>query len=142
MSELADSPRIDISSERIICPRHGEPFRATWPLGYIRFSLVLMDDIWQNDRVIRAAKRIQGHDGPIDPKVIEGVLDIMPACCQVTDSQLLRAYALSELGSVGRCRHCGKKRRGTRYKSRVGAEIISHRHVCFHCVVHYVPQSN
>lgn len=130
-------PRVDLIPERVACSRHCEPFRAKWPKGFILFSLALIDDIWQNERVIRDAKRIQGHDGLVDPKIIEGVLDIKPACCRVTKEQLLRAYALSELGRVGRCESCKKKRRGTRFNSRVGDKIFKHRHICFHCVVHY-----
>jgi hypothetical protein len=124
-------PPIEMTPERIGCQRHLEHFRARWPVGYVQFGLLLMEAIWRNPDALAEARETEGV-GPKSkpsPKTIEKVLDKTPACCRVSQLDLLRAYTKCRVGILGRCECCGNKKLGTPYTTVV--QKIDH--LCFTC---------
>jgi len=142
MKGIDKNDTIAISIERIACPRHGEPFRANWPKGWAMFSLPLVQEILESEEVHEEIAKLEGHEGDPDhklnPRTVEQVLDIRPACCRVSPERLLKAYHESNVGTIKRCKVCGKKRSGTSYKTSL-AELS---HVCFECVIHQMAPLN
>ena len=124
---------IAVTHGRLLCPRHGEPYRAQWPKGFAITAVMLMDHIFKRDDVAAEARELSGcgSDGKPEPKVIEQVLDSVPACCRVHSKQLRAIYVEAKIGTRARCEGCRRKRLGTSY-------LLQERefeHLCFDCVL-------
>jgi hypothetical protein len=114
---------IDLSFERVVCPRHGEPFRATWPTGFVTFSLNLFEAL---------SKGVS----PEEADSIQDMIDARPLCELVNAFDLLHAYQTSGIGVVGLCFICGTERAGTEYTTKTSASKLEvYPHMCFECVV-------
>lgn len=124
---------IAITHERLLCARHSEPYRAQWPSGLAITMVTLMDYIFKRDDVAAEARELSGcgSDGKPEPKVIEKVLDRIPACCRVHRKQLREVYVKAKIGAVKRCEGCRRKRLGTSYIS----QEREFGHLCFDCVL-------
>ena len=126
MSE--EHPQTNLTFERMFCPRHGESLRANWPSGYPMLILKLLDILLKSEKF---QKETEG-----DTTNIEKALDKHPACCRVSDGQMLKLY--EEVGKetgfavIAKCVNCKTKRLGTPYKTR----HRSANHLCFHCVIY------
>ncbi|KKN72199.1 hypothetical protein LCGC14_0413360 [marine sediment metagenome] len=124
---------IAVTHERLLCARHGEPYRAQWPKGFAITVVALMDYIFKRDDVAAEARELAGC-GPGDkpePKVVEQVLDRIPACCRVHTKQLREVYVKAKIGTRARCEDCRRKRFGTSYLS----QEREFAHLCFDCVL-------
>lgn len=75
------NPTVNLTFERVLCPRHGEPYRVTWPSGYPVFSLLAFEEI------LKLPSVQQGCAG--DVKAIESLLDETPICCRLPGKRLL-----------------------------------------------------
>lgn len=124
---------INMSFERVFCARHGEPFMAQWPKGFPiamvkLFQLITaIEDFW-NQKV----------EGESDKAYVERVLDVQPACCRVTDEEMLKLYYDSRIGKRKKCKNCGNKATGTEYQLSFGMETRTHSHICFNCVIYWM----
>lgn len=134
------NPAIEMTVRRVSCPRHGEPFRDQWPKGWALFSVQLMQWVLDDPRTLKEARDLAGvgAEEKVEPKWIEAVLDVRPACCRIGNTRLMRAYEESQVGHRARCRVCKRKRLGTPYQTiRQRVE-----HVCFDCVLYRMEPSN
>ncbi len=124
---------IAVTHERLLCARHGEPYRSQWPKGLAITMVMLMDYIFKRDDVVAECREISdcGPDDKPEPKVIEKVLDRIPACCRVHRKQLREVYVKAKIGAVKRCEGCRRKRLGTSYLS----QECEFAHLCFDCVL-------
>lgn len=111
---------IDLSLERVACPRHGEPFRTKWPDGFMVFSLNLFEAF------------IKEKDDDIS---VQETIDARPLCELVNAFDLLHAYQASEIGIMASCAICGYERPGTPYQTMVKRQTRLYPHMCFECVV-------
>lgn len=116
-----DGKLFELSPGRVICARHGEPFRAGWPTGYPAFALTLLQPLLATAANLDELGR---H------------LDQQAACCRAPRSALLAAYLDCGVGVLARCQHCRKREPGTPYSvSAPGGGVQHIAHLCFHCVV-------
>lgn len=124
---------INVTHERLLCPRHGEPLRTQWPKGLAISMVMLMDFCFKRSDVLAECREVSGcgPDGKPEPKAIEQVLDRIPACCRVHTKQLRVVYGKMGIGTRKRCQGCKRKRLGTPYKAQGGVFD----HLCFDCVV-------
>lgn len=136
---------VALDQRHVVCPRHMEPFRAEWPLGWPTFAMSVsqaaldspalqgglsnprfwtMSDLWWEDLPRRAG-----------PAQVRQLLEDRPACEWLEAETLMRAYLASGIGKVGLCRVCGIVRAGTRYGVRTGQTVNVLAQACFVCVV-------
>lgn len=127
---------IEITAARVICSRHGEPFRATWPAGYLLFAVQSLQYVTGRPGFWEEAKRLGGTEDS-DRKKIEYALDIRPMCCRLTSEKLIEMYEAAKFGVTRRCRGCDRKRLGAPYSvTTPTGEVGAYDHICFGCVVH------
>lgn len=121
-----------IEHKRVMCAVHGTPFQAEWPRGYAIFAIDLIRECFADMRIVNEARRIKGRgaDDKLEPKDIEPVLDIKPACCRVARAALIRIYEHTGIGVIARCSNCHRKRSGTP----IVADNVMYQHLCFGCV--------
>jgi hypothetical protein len=122
---------VNMTTERVFCARHGEPYRAAWPKGYPTFVILLVKAIIDTPGAL-------GTSGAPSRAEIEVALDEQPACCRVSTATLERVYEESKVGVLKRCNCCRLRRLGTPYKT--AAAVF--RHLCFHCVIHNAVEVN
>jgi hypothetical protein len=151
MSEKPFNPAdcIQIEHRRIVCAKHGEPFRAAWPRGWQIFSLQILQPLLTSDEFHADVMAIFKRDFPDAPqgadaewkRSIETALDQIPACCRTGPKQLLQAYHDARIGHLRRCSLCGETRRGTRFKFTTPHGVQDVDHVCFNCVVYRLKET-
>ena len=122
------TPTIELSVQRVTCPRHGEPFRARWPKGWPRFTLAVIRALLEEPTF---AETLGG-----DIAAVNAALDVRPACERVSPDVLRAAYRDCGIGTRARCVVCRRRDRvGTPYSRRVGGQTVDDAHVCFDCVL-------
>lgn len=130
-----DKQPLRMTFERAFCQRHGEPFRSSWPSGYTAMLLKLMGYIINSEEIQKEC------DGDIAK--LGDLLDHIPACCRVTQEDLLQMYLSTaketkDFGKKSKCRACGSEKVGAPYCT----TAIDHDHVCFECVVYRMEPLN
>jgi hypothetical protein len=123
---------IVLDHRRSLCPLHGEPFRAQWPLGFAIFMVKGFQAVTAIDGIWDEARRLHGlaADADLDPKKLELVFDVRPICCRLSKQALRGLYVDCAIGVTRRCRVCNRKALGTEYKS----QQQDFAHLCFDCV--------
>lgn len=118
-----NQPGITLEPRRVICARHGEPFRINWPAGYIPFMLHALERVLQQEGFSAyAGNQVEN---------IDALLDQRPLCCRMSPDDRLEAYARSGIGTRGFCRVC---RQPTNVCTiRIGENALPHA-VCFLCL--------
>ena len=84
MKRPGPTPTIELSVQRVTCPRHGEPFRARWPKGWPRFTLAVIRALLEEPTF---AEALHG-----DIAAVNAALDVRPACERVPPDVLRAAY--------------------------------------------------
>lgn len=127
---------VNLVSNRVICQRHGEPFRSQWPKGYLVFGLEGLYYLLNEDkRLFDDAARLKVGDEPVQ-RGIERALDEKPVCCRLPTDKVMSGYMKSGIGRRGRCEVCKDMSVGTSFKANSRRGVIDFDHVCFHCVLH------
>jgi len=121
-----------ITHGRVMCGVHSSPFQHEWPRGYAVYAIELIRESFADKRIVAEAQRLAGlaSDAKIDPKMIEPVLDIRPACCRLARPVLIKVYEKCGVGVIARCNVCKRKRKGTP----IAAENVTYSHCCFACI--------
>lgn len=128
---------LEMTFERLFCSRHGEPFRADWPKGYAAAFVAMMEMMFKDEGVLKAAAaKGVDEDGNAKVELLPAVLDELPLCCRLGNRKLLQVYLQAHktagLGAKTRCEVCGRLRQpGTKYTT--ASESVGH--VCFACVL-------
>jgi hypothetical protein len=121
--------QVELTFDRIVCARHGEPFRADWPTGFPTFSLALFEELTKDQQF---ADVVGKHTN-----LIHEALDHQPMCERLPKLTLYGAYLKSGLGTEDLCEGCGKRGLGTEYRTKTGPSTThTYRHLCFNCVVY------
>jgi len=150
-----------IDHKRVLCPVHGMPFQAQWPLGFAVFAVKIFEvvtgvpGIWDEAlRLARPAKCttdepcasclrndgslcLMSSETDVTPyrlgvKALEPVLDARPACCRISPDKLVELYREARIGKKGRCRFCGRMQSwGTPITASNTGPL---KHVCFDCI--------
>ena len=121
---------VDLTFDRVVCPRHGEPFRDEWPNGFPTFSMLLFEDLSKNETFLE----VVGHD----TKLISAAFDRQPLCERVSKPTLMGAYLASGIGKEAKCSNCGEINYGTPYRT-TGQHF---KHLCFECIVYRLERIN
>jgi hypothetical protein len=133
--EHPDRPIILLSHESTFCSMHGEPFRAEWPKGSIVFQIEAMHILLMR---VDLVQEVEALGGTFEHGV-EAVLKKIPACCRLTDDELLALYEKSGVGRIRRCFGCNATAKGTPYRivdpDVDAAKHVELEHLCFGCVV-------
>ena len=138
MSEGTNKKPIELSHERIFCPRHGEPFRERWPKGAPIVMLELFQAVLESKEARQ--KRFEGKikDNDALAAMVGELLDEEPACCRVSLAELKAAYVASDIGIVMQCVVCVQAALGTPYAT----STQKFAHVCFDCILHRMVVTN
>lgn len=119
-----DPVEVELTFDRIVCNKHGEPFRSGWPSGFPTFSIAIFDDLSTDPEFVEL---VGGST-----KLIHAALDRSPICERVGKYQLMGAYAKSDVGVEGTCANCDRVAEGTPYHTTV--QYFDH--LCFECIVY------
>ncbi len=95
---MDDQPAIVHEPHRVICAKHGQPFRADWPAGYVPFMLLALQRVLDQEGFAAYA------GGEVEN--INSLLDEKPLCCRMSQDHRLEAYATSGIFKPGFCRIC------------------------------------
>ena len=154
MSEQTDFEkiRIHVSPTRAICGRHGEVFRAKWPLGYLPYIGESLKVFLEKPSVVVKVQMIVNGDSPelvqagtlLDQtQAVEFLLDQRPLCCQLEPNELFdmlqHVNNKHNVWDSSRCALCGKIGPGASYRrsppnARDMAPAGIWVHVCLACV--------
>lgn len=128
---------VQLRHELMLCPLHGEPYRAHYPKGYPIFlveafrAVTEIESAWDDARrLMPDADRAELGDNSPPTRAMERALAVKPACCRLDAKKLVELYTLSNVGVMRRCTCCHRKQLGTPYKT-TELEIA---HLCFVCV--------
>ena len=139
MSE--EHPTIRLERERVLCIRHGEPFREQWPKGFPIMSLRLFEHTWGmkgdeklHEKLIAEARRLVpiAEDAKVGLDGMHAVMDAKPLCCRIEPALLEKLYVESGIGVIERCLNCRQRKLGTPFCTSKHGRL---RHICFNCVV-------
>lgn len=119
---------IDLTVERVACPRHGEPFRHRWPQGFPTLATTLLQAVLEDPAFVGVT------GGEVDQ--INTTLTARAMCERVSKPTLMAAYITSGVGVEKRCELCRERSLGTPYKMGRPGGVVSYRHVCFSCVIY------
>lgn len=123
--DIGGSASIELTPELVACARHLEPFRDSWPTGFEKFSLTLLDTVINNQRFMST---IEGELLP--------VLSERPLCERVHVSDLHLAYLSSAICHDSPCSLCSTVGPGTTYRSaRPGGGVTEYAHLCLNCML-------
>ena len=127
----AERPQVNLTFERMLCARHGEPFRAQWPKGYPIFMVHAFQAVASKPEVAAA---VEG-----DITGLERLLDEKPACERLTRDELLALYGDAGIGKVAECVNCKRAALGTPYStSGPAGRVTAAQHICFECVLDWM----
>lgn len=126
---------LNLTFDRVLCSRHGEPFRSKWPAGYALAMLEITRWLLASESFQEACEK--------DVAKIEELLDEQPACCRLPQKELMRVYSLAaeatkDFGRMAPCDACGMRKIGTPYSTRTA----KHDHICFECVIYRMVPTN
>jgi len=126
-----DFDGVFISSKRMYCALHGEPFRERYPMGVPIFTVKAFQIVSGLDSFTKRVSELSGKPiGELDPKLMAKALDEKPLCCWLSPDQLVGVYRECDIGVLAICNACGARRFGTRYITRAQ----TFKHLCFQCV--------
>jgi hypothetical protein len=131
---VTDRPMIELPVQAVVCPIHGEPFRAAWPAGYATAVMTLVRHALESSQELHEATGGDAH------RLNAVIAEYGPLCRLVSAEQRLEAYTASarasaEFGQHGVCAGCRKWTLGGPYMGSIrGAGGVLTRHVCFECV--------
>lgn len=126
---MSDSPTsIELPHTRVICGRHGEPFRDEWPKGYALFCVNGLKAVMEDESFQRES------GGNVD--LVNNLLDVRPICCRLTESKLIGLYRDCGIGHPMVCEGCGTEAQCTpirdmNFWGRVRRVV----RLCFQCTV-------
>jgi hypothetical protein len=131
MSEDQNKPTVMLLPKRVMCGKHGEPFRAKWPDGYASF-------------VIEGIQALMAW-GPFaevaggDVNTVNRLLDACPMCCRLPRDKLfalyLKANEFQQYLVTARCDGCGVVGPGTPYRHKDCQKMKEFGHLCLDCVL-------
>jgi len=88
-------PTIDMTFPRVLCSRHGEPFRERWPSGYAGWCLMGFERLLLDKSF---AEETHGEQSEIGP-----ALDKSPICCRLGNAVVRELFGkIQETFSVVR----------------------------------------
>lgn len=128
--QATDRPMLNLEFNRVLCSRHGEPFRAKWPSGYAAWVLFGFEAVVQ-------LESFQAETGG-DQFKIELALDKTPICCRLGDGKVRELFnqihEKCHVWDQSGCSKCGRLALGspirtTNYWGRVKDQGF----VCFDC---------
>ena len=128
-----EPPALELTPARVLCSRHGEPFRARWPRGYALFVL------WGFEKLLALPDVAQASGGEIAR--VPALLDQKPLCCRLPAEDLLALYHAVQAArgpwAEGRCERCGRVGLGGPYLTlNYWGRQRRYGHVCLDCVVY------
>jgi hypothetical protein len=124
---------LSLTFERLLCAKHGEPFRPEWPRGYAHYAARYLGHIpiEQVKTEITAA----GLYGKPIPDQMGFLLDRKPLCCRLGNDKMLEIYDVLELGRLAFCPVCHQNRRGGEVKiHNFWGRPKKYPHICFGCL--------
>lgn len=124
---MTDEPALKLEVLDVLCPRHGEPFRADWPHGYAQASTSLLK-IFSGSMEVMSYTRGDLHN------LTEAVAEFGPLCCFAGDGKMVSIYKRTGIGTMALCQVCRAPRRGTPYRVQEKEGVRTLKHVCFECV--------
>lgn len=95
---METNPQIELPHTRVICGRHGEPFRAEWPKGYALFCVNGLKAVMESESFTKEC------GGDVD--LVNGLLDQKPICCRLSPDELVSLYESCGIGHLGTCAAC------------------------------------
>jgi len=134
---------VRLDPEQVLCSRHGEPFRKSWPRGFAGFTRAAFDVVMMDGVFIREVKRLSPNNNVREELIaVEQLLAQVPLCCRMTPADLFQVYG--EVNLVERvweraaCDLCGEVRYGSPFRQSApngeGFLPLEHSHVCLRCV--------
>ncbi len=85
-------PQIELTPQRIICGRHGEIFKANWPVGYAWFVTIGMEALVCDKTFAALVKQAIEDTGVVKEEAVNFLLKIKPLCCHLTPADLLKYF--------------------------------------------------
>ena len=145
-STVDTAKTIDLLFGRVWCPRHGEPFRAKWPLGAPVFAIMAVADLLEHSASFQAEiRRAEDEQRLTFPRAVEAALDQKPACCRFNKNALLALYLKAGVEgrkepvfTRGSCFNCKRGAVGGPYRIQSGSVVVPIPHVCLRCVVFHM----
>lgn len=125
-----NDPMVELTFERALCARHGEPFRARWPKGYPIFMVKAFQVVASKPEI---AEAVEGNISRITE-----LLDERPMCERLTRDEMLGLYGDAGIGSMAVCDNCRRMALGTPFSRTVGGQVMKDDHVCFECVLDWM----
>lgn len=138
-----DRIKVNATPDVVMCGRHGEPFRARWPVGYPRFALLLIERVFDTDEFCQAVEAMRQARGLCAEEAVQALLHDRPLCCRLTPGGLLEVYNTVQraepVWQTGRCELCGEVGLGGPYRRarptvQAATPMGTYNHVCLHCV--------
>jgi hypothetical protein len=128
------TPMVELPVEAVVCPVHGEPFRAKWPSGYPIAVVRLFTAATATSEELQEAAGGDAH------RLNAVIAEFGPLCRLVTAKQRFDIYSDAartrgtEFGQHGVCAACRKWGLGSPFTARQPGGGTLTRHVCFRCV--------
>lgn len=140
-----DNEKILLNPTDVICGRHGEVFKARWPLGYPIFSIMALERVLaQPDFGSAVTRLMEDPDVPDVTTLAAAVryqLASIPLCCRLPKAELLDLYneinTKEHIWPHRHCDLCKRQRPGGPYRRMPGKNVSAYKnfkHVCLRCV--------
>lgn len=120
---------VELTPERVACPRHGQVFAEGWPRGYLPFGLALFTAFVENEA--------NATDLSLDE-----VFSKRPLCERVSTSELIAAYLESGVFTESLCNGCGELGMGVPYAIHTPRGPRHFDHLCITCIVYRMQPIN
>ena len=124
-SDGEDPIQVELTFDRVVCSRHGEPFRSGWPSGFPTLSIAIFEDLTHRRGIRR--DRWQAHGAHQCSSFIA-----RPSVQRMAKATLLGAYVQSDVGTSAVCDVCDLEGLGTPYRTQ--QQVYGH--MCFECVIY------
>lgn len=128
---VGDQPTLMFTFERVLCPKHGEPFRKDWPSGYPVFLV----KGWE---LVVGELGEMPKDLPTNQQIgwIELQLSEEPICCRLGPERYLSVATDSRKWHKAVCKHCKSFGPGSAFRlsDDQGRTVRELSHVCLSCV--------
>ena len=119
-------PAVDLSWERVCCPKHLTVFHRSWPAGYASFSILAFQAVAESAEFKKETRLDVAQVGP--------ALDRVPLCCRVSRDALVdlyvRAHEASPFLRSLLCECCGMVYLGVDYPTKSWVKPL-----CLVCIV-------
>lgn len=137
---------LHLSFDRMLCSRHGETFRASWPLGMPSWMLMAFKKYGESAEFGKAVEGLNGKEA--HNRAIEDHLDEKPLCCRLDPEDVFSIWIemhqmLGEksLWKRSLCYHCKKFVIGGPYQTRTALRGTENfRHLCLRCILFKMKQ--